>query len=62
LDFDDIRAYVSHKPVSKESELTIETVPFYEERAAGEFNNPVKNEKLHNIIEKIRASIHDHQN
>ncbi len=62
LDFDDIRAYVSHKPVSKEVEVKKETVPLYEERAAGDFENSVKDQKLHNIIEKIRASIHDRQN
>ncbi len=62
LDFDDIRAYVSHKPVSPASETTKETVPLYEERANGDFENPVKDQRLHNIIEKIRTSIHDRQN
>ncbi len=59
LDFEDIRAYVSHKPISKVTEIKRETVPLYEERATGDFENPVKDEKLHNIIEKIRTTIHD---
>jgi len=62
LDFDDIRAYVSHKPISKVTEVKKETAPLYEERAAGNFENTVKDEKLHNIIEKIRTSIDDRQN
>ncbi len=62
LDFEDIRAYVSHKPVRKVTEVKKETSAPYQERAAGDFENSVKNEKLHNIIEKIRASIHDRQN
>jgi hypothetical protein len=61
MDFDDIRAYVSHKPLTKMTEVKKETVPLYEERASGNFENSVKDERLHNIIEKIRASIHDRQ-
>ncbi len=59
LEFDDIRAYVSHKPIPKMTEVKKETVPFYEERATGGFENSVKDERLHNIIEKIRTTIHD---
>ncbi len=62
MDFDDIRAYVSHKPLTKMTEVKKETVPLYEERSSGDFNNSVKDERLHNIIEKIRTSIHDRQN
>ena len=62
MDFDDIRAYVSHKPLTKMTEVKKETVPLYEEQSSGDFNNSVKDERLHNIIEKIRASIHDRQN
>ena len=62
MDFDDIRAYVSHKPLTKMTEVKKETVPLYEERSSGDFENSVKDERLHNIIEKIRASIHDRQN
>jgi hypothetical protein len=62
LEFDDIRAYVSHKPKAKTSEVKKETVPYYEEQSLGEFENPASDEKLHNIIEKIRTSIHDKQN
>ena len=62
FDFDDIRAYVSHKPISKMTEVKKETVPHYKERSVGDFENSVNDEKLHNIIEKIRTSIHDRQN
>ena len=62
MDFDDIRAYVSHKPLTKMTEVKKETVPLYEEQASGNFENSVEDERLHNIIEKIRASIHDRQN
>jgi len=62
LEFEDIRAYVSHKPLSQSDETPKETVPYYEERATGTFENPVKEQRLHNIIEKIRATIHDRQN
>jgi len=57
MGFDDIRAYVSHKPLTKESSQIKETVPYYEEQSNGSFNNSVKDEKLHNIIEKIRKAI-----
>jgi len=57
--FDDIRAYVSHKPLPKTTEVKKETEPYYEERALGKFKNNVSDEKLHKIIESIRSSIHD---
>ena len=57
FDFDDIRAYVSHKPLTKMTEVKQETVPLYEERSTGDFKNYVKDEKLHKIIEKIRKAI-----
>jgi len=62
LEFDDIRAYVSHKPISKVTEVKKETEAHYEERALGEFTNSVSDEKLHKIIENIRSSIHDKHN
>ena len=57
LVFDDIRAYVSHKPLPKESSFKRETEPFYEEQSSGDFENHVEDETLHSIIEKIRSSI-----
>ncbi len=57
LEFDDIRAYVSHKPLQKESPLKRETVPMYTEQSDGSFENNVEDEKLHKIIEKIRRAI-----
>jgi hypothetical protein len=59
LEFEDLRAYVSHKPPVKETESRRESVPFYIERSNGTFENPTEDERLHNIIEKIRSSIHD---
>ena len=58
--FEDIRAYVSHKPTLNVTDIQRETEAPYEERAEGEFENNVKDERLHAIIEKIRESIHDH--
>ncbi len=57
LEFDDIRAYVSHKPLQKATSFARETVPMYEEQSDGRFENNVEDEKLHNIIEKIRKVI-----
>ncbi len=59
LAFEDIRAYVSHKPAAKNIDIKRETAAEYVERSAGTFENPVTDTKLHNIIEKIRNSIHD---
>ena len=57
MDFEDIRAYVSHKPIQHESSVTKETVPYYKEQSDGSFNNNVKDERLHKVIEKIRKAI-----
>ena len=57
FDFEDIRAYVSHKPLQKASSNIRETVPYYKEQSDGSFDNSVKDEKLHKIIEKIRKVI-----
>ena len=57
MDFEDIRAYVSHKPIQKESSHTKETIPYYTEQSNGSFDNSVKDEKLHKVIEKIRKAI-----
>jgi len=60
MEFEDIRAYVSHKPAQKSAPQK-ETVPYYEERSDGTFENPVKDKRLHEIIEKIRQSIEHHK-
>ena len=57
MDFEDIRAYVSHKPIQPQSSVTKETVPYYKEQSDGSFNNNVKDERLHKVIEKIRKAI-----
>ena len=54
----DIRAFVSHK-----KSLNFTSVDpheeHYNERSEGTFENPVQNEKLHNIIEEIRQIINE---
>ncbi len=57
IEFEDIRAYVSHTPQPKQKLFTRDTELLFEEQAQGDFENPVQNEKLHNIIEKIRDTI-----
>jgi len=57
MPFEDIRAYVSHKPLVKEESTTRETVPYYDEQSSGTFENPARDPKLHQIIEAIRKSI-----
>ena len=59
LKFEDIAAYVSHKPIKKESTETRKTVSDYEELSTGDFVNNVNDPKLHKIIEDIRKSIQD---
>ena len=55
--FETIKSFVTHTPppVSGDS---ARAALHYRERAAGNFANRVSNEKLHAIIEKIRAIIH----
>ena len=54
----DVRAFVSHKKsLSFISEVSDEE--HYDERSQGTFENPVQNEKLHNIIEEIRQIINE---
>jgi hypothetical protein len=52
----DVRAFVSHKKSLKFSEHKEE---LYEERALGEFENSLKDEKLHAMFEEIRDIIHE---
>lgn len=59
--FEEIRAYVSHKPIKKEPAFTRESEATFTERSTGSFENPVIDKELHDIIEKIRKSIHDRQ-
>ena len=59
LEFEDIVAYVSHKPINKMATQTRQTVSDYEELSKGEFINNVDDKKLHKIIEDIRKSIQD---
>lgn len=54
--FTDIKTFVSHKPLPRH-ETDRKPQERYKERAAGNFTNSVSNEKLHDIIENIRALI-----
>ena len=56
--FTDIRAFVTHKQqISPTFERSTELD--YEERSHGTFSNHSTNQKVHDIIEKIRHTIHD---
>lgn len=52
----DVRAFVSHKR-SLRFQSNHDTAPHYQERSKADFENPVKDEKLHAIIEEIRGII-----
>jgi len=54
----DIRAFVSHKKPLTFSPVTSHE-EHYDERSRGSFENTVKNEKLHHIIEEIRQIINE---
>jgi len=54
----DVRAFVSHKKPLQFTSAPSEEF-HYSERSQGQFQNSVKNEKLHEIIEEIRDIIKD---
>jgi hypothetical protein len=56
--FDTIKGFVSHRPPAAVLAAVKKQQLHYKERAAGRFSNPVSNEKLHAMIEKIRTIIH----
>ena len=58
FELDDIRAFVSHKKSLNFSSVNPHE-EHYDERSQGAFENPVQNEKLHNIIEEIRQIINE---
>ena len=55
--FTDIKGFVTHRPAHFAA-TPRPAEERYRERAQGEFTNPVSNEKLHALIESIRAIIH----
>jgi hypothetical protein len=55
--FDTIKGFVSHRPAAAPAVVKPQQL-HYKERSAGRFTNHVSSEKLHAIIEKIRAIIH----
>lgn len=54
----DVKGFVTHKPMAH-SETAASHVLRYTERATGSFNNAAHEPKLHDMIERIRAIIHD---
>jgi hypothetical protein len=55
----DIRAFVTHTPTPKREEISLQaqTIPYYKERAKGEFKICVKDEKLYNIFKSIQEIV-----
>ena len=59
IEFDEIKAYVDFN-FHKEELFEYKEPPLYEERSHAEFNNNIKSEKNHKILENIRKIInHD---
>ncbi len=55
IDAEHIRAFVTNKmPIKPPSS---DTLPIYEERSRGEFENKAKNKKIHQLFEEIREII-----
>ena len=55
-DIEDIRAFVTHTPTQRTQQET-EKKQLYRERAKGDFDIPVKDEKLHSLIRSIQQII-----
>ena len=60
--FEDIRAYVSHTPPHKKKTQQSTQEVTYPERATGNFSNTIKDDKLHQLFEKIRQEIANSHN
>ena len=55
MQIDDIRAFVSHTPTPKKAILfNPDTIPYYQEKAKGEFEIVVHDEKLQEIFKTIQ--------
>ena len=57
MEFEDIRAYVSHKPKPQNRPTPGNHEGHYKERAEGDFTNIVTDKKLHDLFEKIRNTL-----
>ncbi|MEA3372549.1 MAG: hypothetical protein U9Q62_02545 [Campylobacterota bacterium] len=57
--FNDIKAFVTHKPLYKAAQKSKPEL-LYAERAEGTFTNPATDQRLHRLIEKIRQTIQSH--
>lgn len=56
--FNDIRAFVTHRRPLQPVQSVSSRLE-YTERSSGTFSNPVSDQRLHDIIESIRHTIHD---
>jgi len=57
LNIEDIRAFVTHTPKTKQVVLKEDTKQTYPERASGEFIIDIKDEKLNSLVKSIRDII-----
>jgi len=59
MEIHDIRAFVSHTPTPSNTlqNITPQTIPYYQERAKGEFKILVKDEKLQQIFKTIQEIV-----
>lgn len=57
----DIKAFVTHTPVTQVQTSQIKKEFFYPERAKGDFEIPIHDEKLHTLIQSIQKIIKDKQ-
>lgn len=57
LNIQDIKAFVTHTPKKTEISEDIDAQPTYEERATGNFEVSIKDEKLNQLVKSIRDII-----
>ena len=62
INIQDIRAFVTHTPKKAESKEHIEAQPTYQERATGDFEVSIEDEKLSQLVKSIRDIIKDKVN
>ena len=62
INIQDIRAFVTHTPKKNEIKENIEVKHTYKERATGDFELNIKDEKLNQLVKSIRDIIKDKMN
>ena len=60
--FEDIKAFVTHTPKKPNIDPEIKPMDTYEERASGDFEISIKDEKLNKLVKSIRDIIKDKVN